>query len=334
MHMVFSGNLSQRLFFATVAIISFTGNVFFIAIIIRNRKLLRKAYHKIILSLAITDMMTGIFLVLTPEYIIGQKPALSRKNVGSAMFCYVIGNQYLVFTFGIVSLYTVTLLAVERWFAVFRPFEHRTTFRIHKVQQYLIIIWIASFAANSTHIIETKYFLDNVNITERCVFQGVASREVRVIIGVAEIFLKFLIPVLVLLVSFIHLYRFMKDSHVTAITRPSNYIALTRVTLMAAVTSLVMVLCWFPNQLVYLLFKLEVVQLNTPLHKATVIVCMFNSCLNPCIFLLSNKLYRKKAKELLPRCRGSVKDFDLSSTESKKVVQSVVSLKFLRGNFL
>lgn len=58
-HMVFSGDLSQRFFFAAVAIISFTGNVFFIVIIIRNRKLLRKAYHKIILSLAITDMMIG-----------------------------------------------------------------------------------------------------------------------------------------------------------------------------------------------------------------------------------------------------------------------------------
>lgn len=110
----------------------------------------------------------GLCLVLTPVYIIGQKPALTSKNVGSAMFCYVIGNQYLVFTLGIVSLYTVTLLAVERWCAVFRPFEHRTTFRIHKVRQYLIIIWIASFATNSTHILETKYFLNNVNTTERC----------------------------------------------------------------------------------------------------------------------------------------------------------------------
>lgn len=303
-------------------------------IIIRNRKLLRKAYHKIILSLAITDMMIGLCLVLTPVYIIGQKPALTSKNVGSAMFCYIIGNQYLVFTLGIVSLYTVTLLAVERWCAVFRPFEHRTTFRIHKVRQYLIIIWIASFATNSTHILETKYFLNNVNTTERCVFQGIASREARVVIGVVEIFLKFLIPFLILVVSFTHLYRFMKDSLVVATTHPSNCIALTRVTHMAAATSLVMVLCWFPNQLVYLLFKLDVVQLNTPFHKATVIVCMFNSCLNPCIFLLSNKLYRKKAKELLPKCRGSVKDFDLTSTESKKVVQSVVPVKFLEGNIL
>ena len=276
----------------------------------------------------------GIFLVLTPVYIIGEQPVLTGKNIGSAMFCYIIANQYLIFTFGIVSLYTVTLLAVERWFAVFRPLKYRTTFRLRKVKKYLMTIWIASFAANSTHIIETKYHLDSDNTTKRCVFQGVAGNEARAVIGIIEICIKFLVPVLFLLVSFTRLYRFMKDSTVLATTRRSSHIALKRVTHMAAITSLVMVLCWFPNQFFYLLFKLSVVQLNTPWHRATVILCMFNSCLNPAIFLLSNKIYRKKAKELLPSCRGLLKKDDISLTESKHVIQPVVCVKFLKGNSL
>ena len=57
--MVYNRVLSQRLFFAAVAILSITGNLFFIALIVRNRKLMKNAYHWILLSLAITDMMTG-----------------------------------------------------------------------------------------------------------------------------------------------------------------------------------------------------------------------------------------------------------------------------------
>lgn len=57
--MVYNRDLSQRLFFAAVAIFSFTGNLFFIVLIVRNRKLMKNAYHVILLSLAITDMMTG-----------------------------------------------------------------------------------------------------------------------------------------------------------------------------------------------------------------------------------------------------------------------------------
>ena len=52
-------------------------------------------------------------------------------------------------------------------------------------------IWIASFAANSTHIIETKYHLDSDNTTKRCVFQGVAGNEARAVIGIIEIGIKF-----------------------------------------------------------------------------------------------------------------------------------------------
>ena len=64
MHMVYNRDLSQRLFFAAVAIFSFTGNLFFIVLIVRNRKLMKNAYHVILLSLAITDMMTGRVIAL------------------------------------------------------------------------------------------------------------------------------------------------------------------------------------------------------------------------------------------------------------------------------
>ena len=57
--MVYNRDLSQRFFFAAVAIFSFTGNLFFVVLIVRNRKLMKNAYHVILLSLAITDMMTG-----------------------------------------------------------------------------------------------------------------------------------------------------------------------------------------------------------------------------------------------------------------------------------
>ncbi|XP_078353292.1 galanin receptor 2a-like isoform X3 [Oculina patagonica] len=335
MHMVYNRDLSQRLFFAAVAIFSFTGNLFFIVLIVRNRKLMKNAYHVILLSLAITDMMTGMFLLLTPVYIIGEQPALAGENFGSAIFCYIVANQFLVFTFGIVSLYTVTLLAVERWFAVFRPLRYRTAFRPHRVQKYLITVWIISFVANSTHIIETKYFLHSGNTTKRCVFNNrFAGNEARAAIGVVEICIKFLIPAGILLITFTRLYHFMKGSAVLTTTRRSSYVALTRVTHMAAITALVMVLCWFPNQLFYLLFKLNVVQLNTPWHRVTVILCMFNSCLNPCIFLLSNKIYRKKAKELLPSCSEILKKDEISLKEPKRVTQSAVCVKFTKGNSL
>ena len=273
--------------------------------------------------------LLGFFLFLTPVYIIGEQPKLTGQNIGSAVFCYIIANQFLVFTFGIVSLYTVTLLAVERWFAVFRPLRYKTTFRPHRVQKYLVIIWLSSFAANSTHLLETKFLLHSKNETQRCVFRGIAGNESRATIGVVEICFKFFTPALILLVTFSRLYHFMRDSSVLSTTRRSH-VVITRVTHMAAITSFAMVFCWFPNQLFYLLFKFNLVELNTGWHRATVILCMFNSCLNPCIFLLSNKFYRQKANKMLPDCRGLRKRGKTSLAEKTNVTESVVCVKFIK----
>lgn len=59
MHMVYNRELSQRLLFAAVAILSLAGNLFFIVLIVRYRKLMKNAYHVVLLNLAFTDMMTG-----------------------------------------------------------------------------------------------------------------------------------------------------------------------------------------------------------------------------------------------------------------------------------
>ena len=284
----------------------------------------------VIKALIIGLFLLGFFLFLTPVYIIGEQPKLTGQNIGSAVFCFIIANQFLVFTFGIVSLYTVTLLAVERWFAVFRPLRYKTTFRPHRVQKYLVIIWLSSFAANSTHLLETKFLLHSKNETQRCVLRGIAGNESRATIGVVEICFKFFTPALILLVTFSHLYRFMRDSSVLSTTRRSH-VVITRVTHMAAITSFAMVLCWFPNQLFYLLFKFNLVELNTGWHRATVILCMFNSCLNPCIFLLSNKFYRQKANKMLPDCRGLRKRGKASLAKKTNVTESVVCVKFVNA---
>ena len=57
--MVYNRDITQTLFFAAVAILSFTGNLFFVVLFLRNKLLLKKAYHVILLILACTDMMTG-----------------------------------------------------------------------------------------------------------------------------------------------------------------------------------------------------------------------------------------------------------------------------------
>ena len=271
----------------------------------------------------------GVFLVLTPTYIIGTELLSQATGEGRAVFCYAVESQYLVFTFGIVSLYTATLMAIERWFAVFRPLSCKAIFCNKKIRIYLLIVWLGSFAANSTHIIETKYVAEQPGTTTkgRCTFCPQAGNTARKIIGMVEISIKLFIPVLIMLVTFVRLFAFMRKS-ATCVIRIRSQLVLRRVTHMAAATAVVMTLCWTPNQIYYLLFKFSLVELNSRWHLATVILCMSNSCLNPCIFLLSNKVYRRKVQDMVPRC-GPCKSKDLvGKWEPSK--QKVVCVKLTK----
>lgn len=204
----------------------------------------------------------------------------------------------MAFTLGIVSLYTVTLLGIERWFAVFRPLQYRKTFHSSKVRIYLSIVWCVAFASNSTHLIETKYEKSlNNSGPPHCTFSSWASELTREFIGIFEFVIKFVCPVLIMFVTYTHLYMFIKKS-ASCIVSNRSQIALRRITVMAAVTAVVMVICWLPNQVYYLCYKFNVVELQTNWQKFTVILCMFNSCVNPCIFLLSNKIYRHKLSSM------------------------------------
>ena len=246
----------------------------------------------------------GICLVLTPNFVLGSE-RLSWVLAGdgaAAAYCYLIGNQYMVFTLGIVSLYSATLMAIERWVAVFRVLSHKILFRLKKVRTYLAVVWLVSLAANSTHIIELKYDrLKSPRMAERCVVHPLMGHTARKLVGVVEVFVKFFIPTLIMFLTFAQLYIFMKRS-ATCPLRARSQLVLRRLTRMAALTAILMALCWMPNQLYYLLFKFNLVELNTRWHLATVILCMFNSCMNPCIFFLSNRVYRGALGDMLRRC--------------------------------
>lgn len=68
---------------------------------------------------------------------------------------------------------------------------------------------------------------------------------------------------------------------------------------MCAITGLFLALCWIPNQFVYMLSKFNITQLDTPLHHATVVLAMFNSCVNPWIYGATNRNYRKKITRII-----------------------------------
>jgi len=67
---------------------------------------------------------------------------------------------------------------------------------------------------------------------------------------------------------------------------------------MCGVTSVVLTLCWFPNQTIYFLSPFGITKIGSALHRTGGIFAMFNSCANPLIYWVSNTEYRGELFEL------------------------------------
>lgn len=234
----------------------------------------------------------GISLFLTPAYIVGTYNFPIPGGFAGELFCRIVGSYYLVFTLGIVSVYTVTCLALERWFAVTRPAQYKSRFKKRRVYTIMLCIWLVSFSFNAPQLFEMKLGPDN-----QCIWISLTEGTLRKVVAFVEFMGKFFIPLLATTVFFANLCVRVKKS--PALFQTNQGRAGIRLLRMCSVTALILGVCWFPNQLYYLLFKFDITTMDTPLHHFTVVLCMGNSCVNPIVYCITNKTYRRLFRRLL-----------------------------------
>lgn len=225
----------------------------------------------------------------------------------------------MVFYLGIVSVHNVALLALERWFAVARPTQYKTNLTRRRVYLSIVFIWMWSVLLNLPHPMEIRAITTESGDNQCQWLTLIPSKAGRETVAFFEFIFKFILPLLLSLAVFYSLRYHAKTSKV--LSQANQGKTGRRLLRMTMVTALAVAVCWLPNQVYYLLFKFDITQLDTPLHHFTVVMCMLNSTVNPWIYCLTNKNYRRRfARLLLPWRR-----FDDESTRSESQNWSVSS---------
>ncbi|XP_015757561.1 PREDICTED: adenosine receptor A1-like [Acropora digitifera] len=126
-------NLVWALLFALEAFFAVGGNI--VTIIIFQNRQLRKRTHFLFISLAVADVLVGLLSI--PLYIAANYVP-KRSHVFRAL---VQGADMLP---GFASIFTLTVIALERMYAIGWPFRHR----VLQIQTYIVAIatsWIMAF---------------------------------------------------------------------------------------------------------------------------------------------------------------------------------------------
>lgn len=252
----------------------------------------------LLFNLAITDLLTGILLVVTPGYVSREPLFPVSSGPGGHIFCSLLANRYLLFTVAKVSILLVTCLAVERWYCVMRPVEYNIKFDRKHLLIYILLSWVTTCALQSHKFLEMK------SGDYECVTVDVPySREGAQAFIAIYSFIVFVSPCIVTWLTFAHI-----RCHPTGVARPSGESARREkqqklVLRMCAITAVVITICWFPAQLSYSLTPFGITRVSGAFHKTCNVVAFCNSCINPFIYWYYHREYRKELAKLCHACK-------------------------------
>ena len=283
--------------YSIIATVAFFGNILVISIFLRDKKLLKKSYNMLILSLAIADVLTAILLITNPAFVLGDAFPYPSNHILGNIFCRVIWSRVFLFQLVIFSAYICLALTIERWYAVIKPFRYGGIFNKKRTLAYIFSAWIWSLILCGSTFFEVLYVPSNAP-NRRCKWQFFWGKQpLRAIVGIIQVLLKMALPSFSMLALYAHmLYKTSKSTSASAESKAKMRGKMTR---MVGAACLVLILCLAPSQTNYALAMAGKVRMDTKLHHALSLLVFISSCVNPFIYGLSNRNYRVGFQRLL-----------------------------------
>lgn len=299
-------------FLVAIAVISLIGNILVVLLFIKRRKWLKKAHSCLILALAIQDVLLAIGLLILPSFVQSSNAYdVPSNQILRSIYCSLLWSQYFPFALGITSIYTCLMLTIDRWFAVLKPMSYRRLMHSPIVISVMMIIpWIAGFGFEiSTPLSAKSKQKDDGSYV--CFWKIAESSATKTSLAIFSLLGMIIIPGILMAMAYVQIIVRIKGSSSrisssvqfpvqAAARRPvERFRSLKRLTKMALGASVIMIVCWLPDQIYYALFQLGRATLGTTTHDAFKILAFANSCMNPFLYSFSNKVYRREFKAIL-----------------------------------
>ncbi|RDD43163.1 Rhodopsin, GQ-coupled [Trichoplax sp. H2] len=307
--------------FATLSIL---GNTFVIAIFLSSKSLYQQASSKFVLSLAFVDALTGVIVFISPRSILDGVFQLTPGTTTDVL-CSILYSDYFFYSLGIISVYLITGLNIERCFMAIKPFRYKVVFKPRVTNFMIAVAFILGFVVNAPNLYQSHYdprgFCNWRNLPGGIAF----NRAIYFILFM----MKFVLPLGISFICYGLIVRAFKISHQKIVANENSQVhgdqsafMMRQVTIMAFITTLVYFICWGPNQIYFTLINFKVLQLQHFPRFFFVILIMINSVVNPIIYMTVNYRYRQQCRHLFSRLRST---FPNSTANSSSVLISMRS---------
>ena len=301
-----------RVIFAIAGII---GNTIVITVYARKRgsgrsgsRAPRNTTDTFILNLACADLITSICII--------PRPTLSRvdHNAAGQVYCRIVNTDVILWISIVASIFTLTLVSVERYLAIVYPIRYRTIFAGKRATGVIVGIWVASLVLNSFNV-----YCVNIDIVTKSCVSSYPSMAYQRFVGAGLFLVEYFIPMMIMIITHVLAIRALRAHARTLLSRneslnsPAYSLLHTRrkvIEILAAVV-ITFILCWSGDQAMFLVYNLGFTgpdYLAGDIYQAFFLLAFVNSCANPIIYTFKNQKFRRAVKGIFSRHSNRIND--------------------------
>ncbi|XP_051978511.1 relaxin-3 receptor 1-like [Xyrauchen texanus] len=284
--------------YSVVCAVGLVGNllVFFLMKVRQGRK--KSTINFFILNLAVTDFL---FVLTLPFWAVDNAMDFSWP-FGHAMcktvLTVTVMNMYA-------SVFFLTAMSVTRYWSVASALKDRTRNKTCSVKLISALLWVlATVATAPTAIFSTASKISGVKL---CLQRFPDGHQWLALYQLQKILVAFVFPMLIITVCYLLLLRLIRLRSMNN-NLPKRR---SRVTKSVTIVVLSFFICWLPNHAITfwgVLVKFNVVNfdqvyytVHTYVYPVTVCLAHANSCLNPVLYCLMRREFRKMLKDFFWR---------------------------------
>ncbi|XP_028250170.1 trace amine-associated receptor 5-like [Parambassis ranga] len=243
----------------------------------------------LLISLAVSDFLVG--LLLMPIEIFRKTSCWVLGDIMCSLYYYLNGNIVCA------SIGNIVLISTERYVAICDPLHYSTRVTVTRVKVCVCVCWLCAALYSLFYM---KDILIQPGRTKSC--HGECVLVIDHIAGTVDLFLSVIIPMTIIAFLYLRVVvvavsqaRTMR-SHVTAVSLQVS-VTTKKSELKAARTLGVLVVVYIMCFCPFYCYTLAVDSVvNTSFASFLVFLFYFNSCLNPVIYALFYRWFRKAVK--------------------------------------
>lgn len=153
MHTSASERVTWSVLYSSLAVFTIVGNSLSIAVFLNNSRLRRMRTSLLLINLAVADLLVGA--VAVPMYMVFQWP----QSIIAQNSTFVISYEAVDLLTGFASLFSLSVIGLERAFSVFWPHRHRAMGK-YPYFAAVLVCWFLSSLQVLLHVLTEHKIVD------------------------------------------------------------------------------------------------------------------------------------------------------------------------------